>query len=344
MGALAPRAARAALGCAGAWGARAAALMALRALMALMAVLTVLVFGLAGLQAAHAQDVQAVPALSARVIDASATLETAQREALERKLAALEEGTGAQVAVLLLPTTQPEDIAAYAQRVADQWKLGRREVGDGILIVVATGDRRMRIEVAKTLEGAVPDLAARQIIDQAMRPAFRAGDYAGGLNRAVDELGARIRGESLPVPAGKPAAAERGIQWNDLLLFLFAGVPVIAAVATAVFGRKLGSLLTSAGTGALVWVFTASAVLGVVAGVLTLIVVGIVGIGSALKGRSTSRGGRRGDDGFGNWGGFGAGSSGGFGAGSSGGLGGGFGGFSSGGGGDFGGGGASGDW
>jgi len=275
-------------------------------------------------------------ALSARVIDLNATLQAPQSQALERKLEALEQGTGAQVVVLIVATTQPEDIAAYAQRVADTWKLGRREVGDGILIVVATADRRMRIEVAKTLEGAVPDLAARQIIDQAMRPAFRAGDYALGLTRAVDELGVRIRGEALPTPSRVQQPAERGIQWNDLLLFLFAGVPVLAGVATAVFGRKLGALLTSAGTGALVWVFTASVVLGAVAGVLTLIVVGIFGVGSALMRRSTPRLGRRGGDG---WGSFGHG--GGFGGGSSSG---GFGGFSSGGGGDFGGGGASGDW
>jgi uncharacterized protein len=318
------------------------ALRALRALLVhplRLALSALLVLGLAGPRAVQAQDVQPVPALSARVIDLNATLQAPQRQALERKLEALEQGTGAQVVVLIVPTTQPEDIAAYAQRVGEQWKLGRREVGDGILIVVATGDRRMRIEVAKTLEGAVPDLAARQIIDQAMRPAFRAGDYAGGLNRAVDELGARIRGEALPAPARTAQPAERGIQWNDLLIFLFAGVPVIAGVATALLGRKLGSLVTSGATGVLVWAFTASIVLAALAGVLTLVVVGIFGIGSAFMRRSTPRTGRRSDAG---WGGFGHG--GGFGGGSSGNLGGGFGGFSSGGGGDFGGGGASGDW
>lgn len=303
------------------------------AVRALRALPVWLVLGLAAGGAARSQDVQPVPALSARVVDLDSTLQAPQRETLERKLEALEQGTGAQVVVLIVPTTQPEDIAAYAQRVADRWKLGRREVGDGILIVVATGDRRMRIEVAKTLEGAVPDLAARQIIDQAMRPAFRAGDYAGGLSRAVDELGARIRGEALPPPPGTSQTAQEGIHWNDLLLFLFAGVPVVAGVTTAVFGRKLGAVLTSAGTGALVWVFTASLVLAAVAAVLTLIVVGIFGLGTAMTRRTAARiGGRGGFGGFGHGGGFGGGTSGGFG------------GFSSGGGGDFGGGGASGDW
>jgi uncharacterized protein len=298
---------------------------------------------------AYAQDVLPVPALSGRVIDETATLAPAQREALEAKLAALEQGTGAQVVVLLVRSTQPEDIAAYAQRVADQWKIGRREVGDGILLVVSTGERRVRIEVAKALEGAVPDLAARQIIDQAIRPAFRADDYAGGLNRAVDALGARIRGEGLPAPAESGRPAKPGIQWNDLLVFLFAGVPVVAGVATAVLGRRLGSMATAGITGALVWWLTASLVLAGVAALVTFVLVGLVGIGAALSRRGTTRLGRRRDRDFGDFGGFGglggSGSGGGSGGGGSFGSGGGFGGgFSSGGGGDFGGGGASGDW
>jgi uncharacterized protein len=295
---------------------------------------------------AYAQDVLPVPALSGRVIDETATLAPAQREALEAKLATLEQGTGAQVVVLLVRTTQPEDIAAYAQRVADQWKIGRREVGDGILVVVSTGERRVRIEVAKALEGAVPDLAARQIIDQAIRPAFRADDYAGGLNRAVDALGARIRGEGLPAPAESGRPAEPGIQWNDLLVFLFAGVPVVAGVATAVLGRRLGSMATAGLTGALVWWLTASLVLAGVATVVTFVLVGLVGIGAALSRRGATRIGRRRDRDFGDFGGFGGfGSGGGSGGGGGFGSGGGFGGsFSSGGGWDFGGGGASGDW
>lgn len=292
---------------------------------------------------AHAQDVLPVPTLSGRVIDQTATLAPAQLEALEAKLATLEQGTGAQVVVLLVRTTQPEDIAAYAQRVADQWKIGRREVGDGILLVVSTGERRVRIEVAKALEGAVPDLAARQIIDQAIRPAFRADDYAGGLNRAVDALGARIRGEGLPAPAESARPGEPGIQWNDLLVFLFAGVPVVAGVATAVLGRRLGSMATASVTGALVWWLTASLVLAGVATVLTFVLVGLVGIGAALSRRGTTRLGRRRARDFGDFAGFGGFGSGGGGGGF--GSGGGFGGgFSSGGGGDFGGGGASGDW
>ena len=115
-----------------------------------------------GSMGALAQQVQPVPALSGRVIDNTGTLDAAQRAKLEAKLAALEAQKGAQVEVLLVPTTQPEDIASYANRVANAWKIGRRDVGDGVLLIVAKDDRKLRIEVAKTLEGAVPDLAAKR--------------------------------------------------------------------------------------------------------------------------------------------------------------------------------------
>ncbi|MES2088553.1 MAG: TPM domain-containing protein, partial [Pseudomonadota bacterium] len=160
---------------------------------------------------AHAADggVQAVPALTGRVIDQTATLTEAQRQALEAKLAAVETQLGSQLVVLMVPTTLPEDIASYGQRVADSWKIGRHDVGDGLLVIVAKNDRRVRIEVAKTLEGAIPDLAAKQIIDRAITPAFRAGDYAGGLNQAADQLAARVKGENLPLPAATGSTASR---------------------------------------------------------------------------------------------------------------------------------------
>ena len=175
----------------------------------LRAVLLALALALLG--AAQAQDVLPVPALTARVIDQTGTLQAAETAALEAKLAAFETEAGTQIVLLLVPATAPEDIAAYAQRVGDSWKIGRREVGDGVLLVVAKDERRVRIEVAKTLEGAIPDLAARQIIDNAIRPAFRANDYAGGLEAAVDQLIARIKGEALPAPAAR-SGAQPGLQ------------------------------------------------------------------------------------------------------------------------------------
>ena len=280
----------------------------------------------------HAQDVLPVPPLAARVIDQTATLSEAQRGALDAKLAAFEAKSGPQIVVLLVPATAPEDIATYAQRVAEAWKIGRRDVGDGLVIVVAKNDRRVRIEVAKALEGAIPDLAARQIIDSAIRPAFRADDYAGGINAAVDKLMQRIQGEGLAAPQardGAMGAADQGPQLEELGLFFFVVVPIVGALLTRTFGRKFGSVLTAGAAGGLGWWFTTSVLLAVGAGIAALVVVGIFGIGSALRGMG-SRG--RGLPHIGGWGGGG-----GFG-------GGGGGGFSSGGGGDFGGGGASGDW
>ena len=285
---------------------------------------------------AWAQDPLPVPALSGRVVDSAGVLGTAQREALEAKLAAFEAQAGPQIVLLLVASTQPEDISSYAQRVADAWKIGRREVGDGLLVLVARDDRRVRIEVAKALEGAIPDLAARQIIDRDISPAFKKGDYAGGLNAAVDSLMARVRGEGLPAPKARATSkapfGALGFDWQELGIFFFIAVPAIGALLTAVMGRKLGTVVAAGGAGAAVFWFTTSMLIAGLAGAAALLLVGLLGAGS--NGARRSAGG----DGFG--GGFGGFSSGGWG-GSSSGAGGGF---SSGGGGDFGGGGASGDW
>ncbi len=293
------------------------------------------------LGAARGQDVLPVPALSARVLDQTGTLSPSQAQALEAKLAAFEAQAGPQIVVLMVPTTQPEDIAAFAQRVGDAWKIGRREAGDGLLIVVAKNDRRVNIQTAKALEGAVPDLAARQIIDSAVRPAFRADDYAGGLNAAVDQLMARIKGENLPAPQqrqrpqGSPFG---GLQPMELLIFAFVALPVVAGVTRRIFGKGLGSLASGGATGVVAWLVTSSLLVAGVGAVIGLLFGLFAGASNVLRSR-----GRRGDP----WGGalggaIGGGLGGGLGGGWSGGGGGG--GFSSGGGGDFGGGGASGDW
>ncbi len=286
---------------------------------------------------------QAVPPLSGRVIDRTLTLDMPQRLDLERQLAEIEARLGTQMVVLMVANTQPEDIASYSQRVADAWKIGRRAIGDGVLIVVSKDDRRVRIEVAKALEGAVPDLAARQIIDAAIRPAFRAGDYGAGLSAAVTQLGQRIEAERLPVPTspGTREGAVEGLQFEELAIFALLAVPIMGTVLTGVFGRKLGSLLTAGAAGGIGWFFTSSTLIAVGLGFMALVVVGVLGLGSMTRrtlrrGRSLPHVGGWGGGGFpgGGWGG----------GGSWGGGGGGGGGFSSGGGGDFGGGGASGDW
>lgn len=308
----------------------AAALLTLALALALAVALAI------GGPAAMAQALQPVPALTARVIDQTGSLPPARRDALEAKLAAFEAEAGPQIVLLMVATTQPEDIFDYAFRVADAWKIGRREVGDGVLVVVAKDDRRINIQVARALEGAIPDLAARQIIDRAMVPAFRADDYAGGLDAAVDLLIARVRGENLPPPGRRDGAGD-GLAPQELVMFFFVAVPIIGAAFTGAFGRKLGSLVTAAAAGGIGWLITASVLLALLAALAALVLVGVLGLGALLNKASRRAGHHHG--GFG--GGFGGGGHGG------GGFGGGFGGgggFSSGGGGGFGGGGASGSW
>ena len=282
---------------------------------------------------ALAQEVLPVPPLSGRVIDQTGTLTPPQLQAMSDKLAAVEARRGSQIVVLMVRSTQPEDIAAYGQRVADQWKIGRLAVGDGILVVVAKDDRRVRIEVAKALEGAVPDLAAKQIIGEVITPAFRKGDFAGGLNAAIDRLDARIGREGLPEPNAAPTGplppSGQGFNLQDLAIFLFVAVPVIGAVLTGIFGRKLGSLATAAAAGGMGWWLSASVLVAVGVGVVALFLILDKGVGSARSGHTPSTG----HGGPIIWGGGGGGWGGGDG-----------GGFSAGGGGDFGGGGASGDW
>ena len=274
-----------------------------------------------------AQDLLPVPALTARVVDQTGSLNADQKSALESKLAAFEQAKGSQIVMLLVPTTQPEDIASYANRIGNVWKIGRKDVGDGVLLVVAKDDRKVRIEVAKTLEGALPDLAARQVIDTAITPAFKRGDFAGGLDAAADQLIARINGEALPEPSPKSGREASGFQLEDLAIFFLFAVPVAATVIRGIFGRKLGAVLTAAGAGGVAMFITASLLIAGGAALVGLVIALMSG---------THLGGRRGNNswGTGGW----SGGSGGWSGGSSGG------GFSSGGGGDFGGGGASGDW
>jgi len=308
--------------------------------------LTALLLFAAALWGGHAlaQGLLPVPALDARVIDQTGTLTPTQRAALEAKLQAFEQQKGSQIVMLMVPTTAPEDIASYANRVGNTWKIGRRDVGDGILVIVAKNDRKMRIEVAKMLEGAVPDIAAAHIIDEAMKPRFRQNDFAGGLDAAADQLIARVKGEALPEVDARGGDFSRegrgggGFDWQDLAVFFFIAVLVGGPIARRIFGKIPGSLAMGGITGFVVMMVTSSIVIAVLAGLAALLFTLLsmaFGAGPMRRG-----GGFGGGLGGGLGGGWGAGrGGGGWGGGSSGG-----GGFSSGGGGDFGGGGASGDW
>ncbi|MBK6851027.1 MAG: TPM domain-containing protein [Burkholderiales bacterium] len=281
---------------------------------------------------AHAQDVLPVPTLSGRLIDQAQLLDAGQRSSIEAQLTDVETRLGTQMVVLIVPTTLPEDIAAYAQRVGDNWKIGRRDVGDGLLLVVASQDRTVRIEVAKTLEGAIPDLMAKRVIDEALTPAFRRGDYAGGITLAITRLGGLVQGEALPAPTpnarggGSPTISNIfSGNWQEIGMVALVGVAFIAKMLSSVFGRRLGGLLTGAGIGTVAWFLSSSVLIGVLVGVVGTVVALVAGVSGLLSVLGSGRGGRGGGWGGGGGGGFG-------------------GGFGSGGGGDFGGGGASGRW
>ncbi len=274
----------------------------------------------------QAQPLQQVPALSARVTDLVGALDAAQTARLETELATLERETGSQVAVLIVDSTAPEDIAAYAIRVVDAWQLGRAQFDDGVLFLVALGDRRMRIEVGYGLEGAIPDARARQIIDTIIAPHFRAGDIGGGIAAGVGAIATLVRGENLPLP--DPGSDAEGETLISLIPFVILAGLVIGPILKRLFGTLPGSLATGAALGLIVWIMIAM--------VSVALFAGIVGFVLALAGGSGGS--------WSNRGGFGGGFRGGFGGGLGGGSRGGFGGGFSGGGGGFGGGGASGGW
>lgn len=304
-------------------------------LRALLALLWALGLGLWQATACAQTALVPVPDYRAHVTDTARALADADRAALERQLANFETQRGTQIGVLIVPSTAPEDIADYSQRVADAWKLGRAGVGDGLLIVVAVQDRRVRIAPFKALEGAIPDVLAKRIIDQQMVPAFRRGDYAGGLRDALAQLQAHITGEALPEPApARPQIDEFDIVEAAMLLLV--AVPLVTHVLRQMLGQRLGSLVGAAAAGLLVWQITGRIWMALLAGLMGFFVglfTDLPMVARDMRHRhSGHRGGwHRSGDG---WGGGGFGDAGGIGGG----------GASSGGGGDGGGGGASGSW
>lgn len=265
----------------------------------------------------------AVPPLKARVTDLAGVLTGAQRTALEERLAAFEAKKGSQIAVLAVPTTQPETIEQYGIRVAESWKLGRKGVDDGALLLVAVKDRAVRIEVGYGLEGVLPDAIARRIIDEEIVPRFRAGDFYGGIEAGVGRMIRVVEGEPLPPPRARaPAGQGLGLQEFFVLgmLFVFVG----GGILRAMFGRVLGSGVVGTVGGFVAWLLAGSLLAAIVLGLLMALFSAVAGAGSRFPG---GRGGWYPGGGWSSRGG------GGFG-------GGGFGG----GGGGFGGGGASGRW
>jgi uncharacterized protein len=282
---------------------------------------------IASLSAAGVAEV-AVPPLQSHVTDLTNTLSAPESARLEQKLGNFESRKGSQIAVLIVPTTQPETIEQYSIRVTDAWKLGRKGIDDGILLIIAKHDRAVRLEVGYGLEGILPDALAKRIVDEIIVPRFRQEDFAGGIEAGLESVMAAVQGEPLPPPrtarAGAPADRYAGFS-PDLIFPLFIAFLVFGKLLQSMFGRVAGASLMSMGAGFIGWLIFSSAILGII---LAVAVFFLSLFGSAGPGIYTGRGG--------GWPGAG-------GMGGSGGFGGGGGGFSGGGGG-FGGGGASGRW
>jgi uncharacterized protein len=270
-----------------------------------------------------------VPQLTARVTDLTGTLSGEAVNRIETKLAAFEAKKGSQIAVLIVPTTQPEEIEQFGIRVFDQWKLGRKGVDDGAILLVAKNDRRVRIEVGRGLEGALPDAIANRIITDTITPRFKLGDYDGGVEAGVDRIISVVNGEPLPEPDKKWESHGTGL--GNALPLLLVVVFVASGVLRSLFGRLFGSLVTGGFAGGIAWLLSHLLPIGLGAGILGFLFAMLLG-----SSRGWSAGG-------GGWGGFGGGLGGGLGGGFGGGRGGGSGGFSGGGGGASGGG-ASGSW
>lgn len=263
---------------------------------------------------AGAADSVAVPPLKARVTDLTGTLSAGQLAALEGELRAFEQKKGSQIAVLLLPSTQPEAIEQYSMRVAESWKIGRAKTDDGVILVIAKNDQRLRIEVGYGLEGAIPDVTAKRVIREVIAPHLLANDFYGGIRDGTQALMKLIDGEGLPSPARSQTSSSTDYQ--SLFVILLVVVVVAGGMLKAILGRVFGSAATGAAAGFIAWVLAGALGAALIAGIVAFLMALIGG----------GRGYSPGSFGGGGWGG--------------GGGGGGFGG----GGGGFGGGGASGSW
>lgn len=268
---------------------------------------------------AHSAAQVAVPPLTGHVIDQTGTLTAEQKAALEQTLTAFEARKGSQLAVLMVASSAPEAIEQYALRVAEQWKLGRKKVDDGVILVVAKNDRAMRIEVGYGVEGALNDLTSKRIISETILPSFKRQDFDGGITAGVEQIIRVIDGEPLPAPGARPGQGVGGfdgVQQYAPMLFILA--VAVGGVLRATLGKLPGSLVTGALVAVIAWFVVGAISMALIAGVVALFVT-LMGGGMLGRGMGGHYGGGRG-----------------------GGLGGG-GGFSGGGGG-FGGGGASGRW
>ncbi|RQS24240.1 YgcG family protein [Burkholderia sp. Bp8998] len=209
-----------------------------------------------------------VPSLVARVTDETGTLTVEQKAVLEQTLKAFETRKGTQISVLIVPTTEPESIEQFSMRVVEQWKLGRKKVDDGVLLLVAKNDHTLRIEVGYGLEGVLTDATSNRIIDDVIVPRFRAGDFYGGISAGTDSIMRVVGGEPLPPPQSRPHASDGA---GRLLPVLFLLTVAAGGVLRAVFGRLPGAFVTGGIVGVLAWIVSGAILVAVAAGLIALV-------------------------------------------------------------------------
>jgi uncharacterized protein len=244
----------------------------------------------------------AIPPLTARVTDATGTLTSEQRSALEQTLQAFENKKGSQISVLIVPTTQPETIEQYSIRVVEQWKLGRKSVDDGVLLIVAKDDRALRIEVGYGLEGVLTDATSNRIINEVIVPRFRQGDFHGGITAGVESIMNVINGEPLPPPDKRAGGYSGNVRGYLPILFLL--TVVAGGVLRAVLGRLAGAVVTGGALAVVAWLLSGTLFIAIVAGAIALAFTlfgsglgayvggrAIGGLGGGEAGRTTFRGG-----------------------------------------------------
>ena len=232
----------------------------------------------------------AVPPLNARVTDLTGTLTAQQRGALEQTLAEFERRKGAQVAVLMVPSTQPETVDQFAVRVQESWKLGRKGIDDGVLLVVAKSDRKLKIEVGYGLEGILPDAIAKRIIEEDIVPRFKERDFYAGVRAGTDRIMRVIEGEKLPPPRAHSEARGTSpdvFQWF-VIAFFIAGIA--GPIVTGLFGRLPGAGALGGGLAAFAWLVIGSAFLAALIGLLAFVIALLAGLGRS-GGWSSSGGG-----------------------------------------------------
>lgn len=267
-----------------------------------------LMFMLAMSCRSFALDEVPVPSLSSPVTDLTQTLTPQQSSALESKLRAFEQRKGSQVAVLIVPTTKPEEIEQYSIRVVDAWKLGRKNVDDGVLLIIAKEDHAVRIEVGKGLEGTLPDVIASRIIRNVIVPQFRNGQFYSGINDAVDDVIKQIDGEPLPAVVEHPSSSQTpNLPWPFLIVVAIIGGKFLRSM----LGRLPGAGITAAIVGLVIWWMAGMLLFAILAALFAFIFVMSNGSGGGWTGGGFGSGGFGGGSSGGGWSGGGGGFSGG---------------------------------